>query len=268
MREAGRAVAGYHRRRHAHRRGCLQGLCLRRGRGDDRLHRLPALRSRPPGLQLGHGDAGPEPAARHAHPRRHQGDSSSEILLGPPASDDGSQNFAGSAAICLGVCGANDIAEFQLRPDGDRPRDQRPRARAVPAGPACRYGEELDSAVASEPRGRPSHSEERRRRSAAYRSRRRRQGVEPETRRLASSTSARSSASLIARRVREANVYCELVPHHVTGPELKKRTPVGLDPQRLDPVERVPSPGATRQVDPEASEARASPCSASATACS
>jgi IMP dehydrogenase len=36
-----------------------------------------------------------------------------EILLGPARVDDGSQNFAGALRSALGVCGANDIAEFQ-----------------------------------------------------------------------------------------------------------------------------------------------------------
>jgi IMP dehydrogenase len=36
-----------------------------------------------------------------------------EILLGPARVDDGSQNFAGALRSALGVCGANNIAEFQ-----------------------------------------------------------------------------------------------------------------------------------------------------------
>ena len=36
-----------------------------------------------------------------------------EILLGPARVDDGSQNFAGALRSALGVCGAQDIAEFQ-----------------------------------------------------------------------------------------------------------------------------------------------------------
>jgi len=36
-----------------------------------------------------------------------------EILLGPARVDDGSQNFAGALRSALGVCGANNIPEFQ-----------------------------------------------------------------------------------------------------------------------------------------------------------
>jgi IMP dehydrogenase len=36
-----------------------------------------------------------------------------EILLGPARVDDGSQNFAGALRSALGVCGANNITEFQ-----------------------------------------------------------------------------------------------------------------------------------------------------------
>jgi GMP synthase (glutamine-hydrolysing) len=65
-------------------------------------------------------------------------------------------------------------------------------------------------------------------------------------------------SQLIARRVREANVYCELVPGTTPWSELKKRTPAGLI-LGGGPAS-VYEPGAP-QVDPEALRASATECS-------
>src|SRR5712664_443101 len=59
-------------------------------------------------------------------------------------------------------------------------------------------------------------------------------------------------SQLIARRVREANVYCELVPGTTPWSELKKRSPVGLI--LSGGPASVYEPGAP-QVDPEALKA-------------
>ena len=68
-----RAGRDHHRRWHASRWRRRQGLRQRRGRGDDRLDLRLRCGSSRPRQPLGHGDPGPESAARHAHPDRHQG---------------------------------------------------------------------------------------------------------------------------------------------------------------------------------------------------
>ena len=72
-------------------------------------------------------------------------------------------------------------------------------------------------------------------------------------------------AQLIARRVREQHVYCEIVRHDITAERVRELAPEGADPLRR-PGERVRRRRAASAIRRFSSSAF--PCSASATACS
>ena len=72
-------------------------------------------------------------------------------------------------------------------------------------------------------------------------------------------------AQLIARRVREQHVYCEIVRHDITAERVRELAPKGLI--LSGGPASVYAAGAP-QCDPKIFRARHSRCSASATACS
>ncbi len=158
-----------------------------------------------------------------------------QILFGPTSRTDGTQNLVGALRTCMGVCGAATLREMHEDRDGDCAgsqdrrqelaagdrRSMTARRRAthrVATSDDVEVGTYLEIAEAEsqangDTRARPHPPA----------------SAEPTARDAIAIVDFGSQYSqLIARRVREHHVYCELIPHDVSAERLAALAPKGF----------------------------------------
>ena len=156
-----------------------------------------AVRGARPRVPLGDGHVPPDAAAGRARAHRRCAARSHEILLGPAHENDGRMNLFGALRTAMATCGYETLKEFQkaevmIAPSLQTEGKELQRAQGVGMG--------HEAIVTARRRDRP-----RRRLRRAVRAAHR-------------------------RRVREAHVYSEIVPHSITAAEVLAARPGGADP--------------------------------------
>ncbi len=163
-----------------------------------------------------------------------------QILLGPAHENDGTFNLMGSLRTSMATCGYEDIpsfhrAEVMVAPALQTEGKQLQRSQAIGMG--------ATSGAAAAPGRAPCRRRGARRRAAGAGARRATEWPTrlPTVRRASASTAATGTSDevvvldfggqysqLIARRIRELGVFCELLPHTVALEEIRARNPRGL----------------------------------------